>query len=100
MNETKLRSFLKSISWRIIATMITFLVALALTRKTLIALKIGALDMALKLIAYFLHERIWGKIKIGKKLHPLEDIKVTRNLEEKDKQIIMEKLKELGYLDE
>jgi len=100
MNETNLRSFLKAISWRVIATMITFVAALILTGEVLIALEIGALDMVLKLIAYFLHERIWGKIKLGKRLHPLEDINVTRNLEEKDKQIIMEKLKELGYLDD
>jgi len=100
MNETKLRSFLKAISWRFVATTITFLVALILTGEPLIALEIGALDMVLKLIAYFFHERIWGNIRLGKKLHPLEDIQVTRNLEEDDKKIIREKLKELGYLDE
>jgi len=100
MNETKLRSFLKAISWRIIATMITFTVALIMTGEAIVALEIGGLDLVLKLIAYFFHERIWGKIKVGRKLHPLEDIKVTRNLEEGDKQIIMEKLKELGYLDD
>jgi hypothetical protein len=37
---------------------------------------------------------------MGRKLHPLEDIKVSRHLEEKDKKIIVEKLKDLGYLDE
>lgn len=100
MNETKLRSFIKAISWRFVATMITFLVALLLTGKTIIAIKIGVLDLILKIIAYFLHERVWGKIKIGRKLHPLEDIKVNKELEEEDKKIIMEKLKDLGYLDE
>jgi len=100
MNETKLRSFLKAISWRIIATSITFMVAFLLTNETVVALKIGGLDLVAKLIAYFLHERVWGVIRIGRKMHPLEDIKVNRNLEEDDKKIIMEKLKELGYLDE
>lgn len=100
MNETKLRSFLKAISWRVIATTITFLAALLLTGETVTALEIGALDLIAKLIVYFLHERVWGKIKLGRKLHPLEDIKVSRKLEENDKEIIKEKLKELGYLDE
>lgn len=100
MNETKLRSFLKAISWRFIATLITFSAALLLTGKTIVALKIGFLDLVLKLIAYFFHERVWGRIKIGRKLHPLEDINVTRKLEEEDKKIIKEKLKDLGYLDE
>lgn len=100
MNETKLRSFLKAISWRFVATMITFSAALFLTGETIVALKIGLLDLILKLIAYFLHERVWEKIKIGRKIHPLEDIKVNRELEEEDKKIIKEKLKDLGYLDE
>jgi uncharacterized membrane protein len=100
MNETKLRSFIKAISWRVVATTITFSVALLLTGKTIIALEIGFLDLVLKLIAYFLHERVWAKIRIGRKIHPLEDINVTRELEESDKKIIKEKLKDLGYLDE
>jgi uncharacterized membrane protein len=100
MNETKFRSFLKAISWRVLATLITFSIALLITGKTVIALEIGFMDMVLKLIAYFFHERIWGFIKIGKKMHPLEDIKLTRELEEEDKKLIMEKLAELGYLDE
>lgn len=100
MNETKLRSFLKAISWRIIATTITILAAYLFTGETVIALEIGALDLVAKLLVYFLHERIWGSIKLGRKIHPLEDIKVNRKLDVNDKKIIKEKLKELGYLDE
>ncbi len=100
MNETKIRSLVKAISWRVIATLITFSIALVLTGETVIALEIGFMDLALKLIAYFFHERIWGLISLGKKMHPLEDIKLTRDLEKEDKEQIMEKLKELGYLDE
>jgi len=100
MNETKFRSFLKAISWRVLATLITFSIAFLITGKTVVALEIGFLDMVLKLIVYFFHERIWGLIKMGKKMHPLEDIKLTRELEEEDKKLIMKKLEELGYLDE
>lgn len=99
MNETKLRSFLKAVSWRVLATTITFSIAFFITGETVIALEIGFLDLVLKLIAYFFHERIWGNIKVGKKMHPLEDIKLKRALEEEDKKLIMEKLEELGYLD-
>ncbi len=100
MNETKLRSFLKAVSWRVLATTITFSIVFFITGETVIALEIGFLDLVLKLIAYFFHERIWGVIKVGKKMHPLEDIKLKRALEEEDKKLIMEKLEELGYLDE
>jgi uncharacterized membrane protein len=100
MVETKTRSLMKAISWRCLATLITFSIAFFLTGQTVIALEIGFLDLVIKLITYFFHERVWGRISLGKKLHPLEDIKLKRALEEKDKQIIKEKLQELGYLDE
>ncbi|MCK4762605.1 MAG: DUF2061 domain-containing protein [Candidatus Aminicenantes bacterium] len=100
MTETKFRSFIKAISWRVIATCITFSIALALTGETVIALEIGFFDLILKLIAYFLHERVWGKINVGRKAHPLEDIKLKRALEVEDKELIKEKLRDLGYLDE
>ncbi|MCP4216948.1 MAG: DUF2061 domain-containing protein [bacterium] len=100
MNESKTRSFVKAISWRFLATLITISIAYFLTGKTDLALKMGALDLVLKLVVYFLHERLWGVIRLGKKLHPLEDIKLTRELEDQDKEIIKGKLEELGYLDE
>ncbi len=100
MKESSWRSFLKAISWRFLATLITFTVALVLTGRMVVAIKIGVLDTVIKIFAYFLHERLWGQIKLGKKLHPLEDIKVNRELEDKDKEIIKSKLKDLGYLDE
>ncbi|MCP5106296.1 MAG: DUF2061 domain-containing protein [bacterium] len=100
MNETKTRSLVKAISWRILATLITFSIAFALTGETMIALEIGFLDLVIKLVVYFFHERIWGKIRLGKKLHPLEDLRLTRELEAEDKELIKEKLQELGYLDD
>ena len=100
MKESTLRSLLKAISWRVVATAITFCVALLLTGETLIALEIGLLDTVIKLGAYFSHERLWGRLKVGKTLHPLEDIELTRDLEDGDKEIIKEKLKDLGYIDE
>ncbi|MCP4153933.1 MAG: DUF2061 domain-containing protein [bacterium] len=100
MNETKTRSMVKAVSWRIVATSITVILAYMLTGKTDIALKLGALDLVVKLLAYFLHERLWGIIKLGRKEHPLEQFKVKRELEDNDKEIIKEKLEELGYLDD
>ena len=101
MHETKMRSVFKALSWRFVATLITFSIALLLTRGNMvIALEIGFLDLIFKLFVYFLHERIWGYIKLGKKAHPLEDIKIKGDLDKKDKEIIRKKLKELGYLDE
>lgn len=91
---------MKAFSWRIIATCITISIAFLLTKKLGIALEIGALDMTIKLFAYFIHERFWGKVAVGKVLHPLADIRLKSKLNKEGRKIIKEKLRELGYLDE
>lgn len=58
---------MKSITWRIIAVIVTFIAAYAFTRKPLesgwIAITVNAINM----IIYFIHERIWNKISFGRK---------------------------------
>ena len=61
------RSVLKGISWRIVATADTILVVLLIT--CLLgecslenALKIGASEFLIKLFIYYLHERLWLQI--------------------------------------
>jgi uncharacterized membrane protein len=66
--ESHLRSLLKGISWRIIATTDTVLVALLITClfgncSIENALKIGAVEFLLKLFVYYVHERIWQRFR-------------------------------------
>lgn len=63
--ETKIRSFVKTLSWRVTATMTTVIVALAITKRIDIAIQIGLLEALLKMLVYFIHERSWGKITFG-----------------------------------
>lgn len=65
MNETKLRSFIKGISWRLLGTIDTIVVSFILTGKFKTALSIGGVELFTKIILYFFHERIWLKIKFG-----------------------------------
>lgn len=63
--ESHLRSVIKGISWRFIATTDTILVVLLVTclfDECSIgdALKIGAIEFILKLLIYYFHERIWN----------------------------------------
>ncbi len=97
MRETNIRSIAKAISWRIIATFITFSIAYFLTGEVKIALEIGGLDMVFKLTAYFFHERIWGRIKMGKIFHPLAKVKLGPDV---DADEVVKKLVELGYVNE
>jgi len=100
MKDAHHRSILKAISWRIIASLTTMLVVLALTRELYLAASAGVLDVILKLILYYFHERVWGRIGIGRKEHPLSELEVDKPLTEEDMEIVKQKLKDLGYISE
>jgi uncharacterized membrane protein len=62
-------SMIKAITWRILASVITTLLVLAFTGHLALAAKVGAVDVVVKLIVYFFHERAWimyGKRKEAK----------------------------------
>lgn len=61
VGNDKKRHLLKTFSWRVIATLITFLIAWTLTGNIDIAMGIGAIEVVLKMIAYYGHERFWFK---------------------------------------
>lgn len=65
--ESNGRSVLKTISWRFWATITTAALVLAFTGHLKIALAIGGIEILLKVVLYFFHERIWNKIPFGKK---------------------------------
>lgn len=50
---------IKTITWRLLATCITFFIAYILTEKIHIASKISLLEAAFKMVAYYAHERLW-----------------------------------------
>ena len=52
-----------------------------------------------KIIFHHLHKRLWNHISWGKKKHLLSEIPVIRELDQKDMEIIKNRLRELGYLD-
>lgn len=64
--ETRRRSLAKSLSWRVLAALITATVAFAMTGELEFAAKIGLLDTLVKLFIYFAHERAWNRVGYGK----------------------------------
>ncbi len=54
--------------------MLTVVIAFAVTRKMEVAASIGLADTAVKLLAFYLHERAWLKVKFGMKRPPEYDI--------------------------
>ena len=53
------RHIFKSISWRVVASIDTFIIANFITGHSLDALKISLFEVLTKLFLYYLHEKIW-----------------------------------------
>jgi uncharacterized membrane protein len=63
--ESQKRSIAKAVSYRFFGSMITAGIALMLTGKLDVAVGIGLLDAVAKITAFFLHERVWARIRWG-----------------------------------
>jgi uncharacterized membrane protein len=63
--ESHIRSVLKGITWRIIATSTTITIAYIITGKVGDALTIGGFEFVGKLLIYYLHERAWQNVPRG-----------------------------------
>ena len=61
------RHILKTISWRVVGTVDTMLLAWIITGNAMTGLKIGLLEVITKMTLYYLHERVWYKINYGLK---------------------------------
>lgn len=66
MGEKSYRSIVKSISWRTIGTIDTFIISLVVTGKLDFALTIGGVEVFTKMTLYYFHERTWNRISFGR----------------------------------
>jgi uncharacterized membrane protein len=63
--DSNLRSILKGLTWRVVATTTTALIAYFITGKVDLALKIGAIEVVAKIGIYYFHERLWLLVPRG-----------------------------------
>jgi uncharacterized membrane protein len=61
MKDSIKKSLAKTITWRIIALVITSSLVFIVTKDLTLATSIGILDLTIKSVVYFVHERIWNK---------------------------------------
>jgi uncharacterized membrane protein len=67
--DKPIKSFMKSISWRIVGTIDTMIISYFITGKISLAVSIGSIEVITKTILYYFHERLWAHIhKIKLKL--------------------------------
>ncbi len=65
--ETNKRSIVKGVSWRIVATTTTILIVYFFFGRLDLAVAAGVIETVLKIVLYWAHERLWMKIRWGKK---------------------------------
>lgn len=70
--ESRKRSIVKAISWRVTATIITTLISFVITGSIDMAVKIGLVEVFAKMALYYLHERGWTKIRFGVSKKPVD----------------------------
>jgi adenylylsulfate kinase len=68
--ETHARSVAKAISWRILGTIATSLLVYLFTRKLVLSLAVGGVEFISKIGLFWLHERLWDRLRFGKRQVP------------------------------
>ena len=97
--DTKKRSWVKSVVWRVIGIALLGAIAYMVTGNWQDMAIITVLFHGIRLVMYYFHERAWERISWGKLKHPLSGLPVKEKLRSKDYEIIAAKLRELGYID-
>jgi uncharacterized membrane protein len=65
--KSRIRHIAKTITWRIIASLTTFILAFMFTQDITKSLWLMGTEMVLKLLLYYYHERVWFKYgKLGR----------------------------------
>lgn len=75
------RSLIKGVSWRVFGTLDTILIALFWTGEFDKALKIGFAEVFTKILLYYLHERLWLRMKWGTQPLTTNDMPANAQLE-------------------
>ncbi len=64
--ETNLRYIAKGVSWRFVATTTTIVIVYIFFGRLDLAIVAGLIETILKIVLYWLHEKIWQRVRWGK----------------------------------
>jgi uncharacterized membrane protein len=64
--DTKTRSIIKTISWRITGTLCTFLISWVILNDIKTSSAIAIIQLTFNSIVFYFHERLWNIVKWGK----------------------------------
>ena len=97
--DTQVRSWVKSITWRILGIVLLGGITYLITKSWKEMATITVIFHGIRVILYYFHERVWERVSWGKALHPLAGLPVDRELTLEDMELVRAKLKSLGYID-
>ncbi|MDX1760862.1 MAG: DUF2061 domain-containing protein [Christiangramia sp.] len=66
-NNSHKRHIAKAITWRVVGTVDTILLSWLISGNPTTGLKIGFAEVVTKMLFYYLHERLWFRVKLGVK---------------------------------
>lgn len=66
MYATRKRTLAKTVSWRAVATMDTFVISYLVTGSGAMAGSIAGFEVLTKIVIYYCHERVWTRINWGR----------------------------------
>ncbi|MCU7906472.1 MAG: DUF2061 domain-containing protein [Candidatus Thiodiazotropha sp. (ex Epidulcina cf. delphinae)] len=66
LSESPVRSLAKAASWRVTGSIDTMLLSWFFTDDLTIAVAIGLTEVVTKMVLYYLHERVWNRLSLGK----------------------------------
>jgi uncharacterized membrane protein len=65
-SERPIRSLAKAVSWRVTGSIDTMMLSWFFTGDLTIAAAIGLTEVVTKMVLYYLHERVWNRIPLGR----------------------------------
>lgn len=63
--ETNYRSIAKASTWRVLASITTVIIVYFATGEFTLAFSVGAVEVVAKMALYYVHERLWQRLKFG-----------------------------------
>jgi uncharacterized membrane protein len=68
MMEKPIRSLIKAISWRIVATLTTIFLVVVFSKDWSLGTIVGITELIVKTVVYYVHERVWNLSDFGKEI--------------------------------
>lgn len=65
IKDSNKRSIVKALSWRLFATLTTMIIVFVATGELTLSVGVGLVEVTIKLVLYYLHERIWNQTQWG-----------------------------------